>query len=201
MKLHSPWIVAITAVLVIALGMLQADQKPPERIHTIYDRDVDASRRGPSVPPDRWIGLVLVQEGWERVPAELGVPWAMLQGIGPDLDVPDFEAEVAVVAYMGSMPTGGYAIRLNRVEFTQIGEPKEGEPASGRLSLVIAVQSPGEGALVTQAFTNPADVVALSREAWPVGALDGIAAGTVDVTVVDQDGRDWGPVHILSGGL
>ena len=195
MRLHSPWIVAITVILVIALSMMNRESgRSAERV-LVYsnDRIVGASWHRDGTPVDRWVGIVLDEAGWERLPAAAGVAWTRL-GSGA---APDFENEAAIVAYLGAMPTGGYAISVREAQFTGVPGAASG-PLSGRLTITLWVTSPGPDDFVTQAFTYPVDIVRVPRSAWPEGALEGLAAGTVDVIVVDQDGRNWGPAYILS---
>lgn len=139
-------------------------------------------RRG-ALPPDRWIGLVLDHEGWSQLDASE----APLAGAPPD-----FDQEIAVVASLGVMPSGGYAVRVRRVTFAPAKAGKEAQ-----VIVEIQAAAPAPDAFVTLALTHPRDVVTIPRSAWPAGALRALDAGEVSVAVVDQDGRDWGPGHVL----
>ncbi len=196
MKVHSPWIVAITIAVVIALSAIGEERG---KSVTIYSDDSlgSVSWRRDTMPVDRWVGIVLDANGWERMPAAVGVPWTRLGST----DAPNFDSEVAIVAFMGTMPTGGHAIALREVEFTAAPGGNASGAARGRLTLNLWVKSPGAGDIVTQAFTYPAAVAKVARDVWPQGVLEGVATGTVEVVAVDQDGRNWGPVHILTGGV
>ena len=154
---------------------------------TVFSREADSRYvwRREAVPADRWVGIVLGVEGWRRIAPE------RVAG-GRDLQQPDFDQEVALVASMGTMPSGGYAIRVRRVQYEAAGD---GSPAAVRVEIEAA--SPGPGDFVTMALTHPSDVVVIPRRAWPEGVLARLAAGEVRLDVVDQDGRNWGPGHVL----
>lgn len=194
MKVRSPWIVAITIAVVIALNSMNQESGEPVLIYS-DDSLASAAWRFEDAPVDHWVGVVLDQAGWERLPAAVGVPWTLLRQSA----VPDFEREVAIVAYMGAMPTGGYGISVREAKFIPSGERASGA-LPGRLTLTLGADSPGPEDIVTQAFTYPVDIVTTPRDAWPQGALQGLMAGVVEVIAVDQDGRNWGPAHILAGG-
>jgi len=195
LKVYSPWIVAITIAVVIAVNALGLNQSRSGEDVVYLDESIDAaSWHRDAPPPDRWVGVVLDETGWERLPAELGVPFDLVGSPS----APDFTREVALVAYMGAMPTGGHSVRIKEVAFAPV---RQGGSERGRLAVRIAVNSPGPGDLVTQAFTYPAAVVKIAKEAWPPGALESLSSGSIEVIVVDQDGRDWGPLHVIGTAL
>lgn len=151
----------------------------------LYSREAEPGfewRRG-ELPPDRWIGIVLDQDGWNQLD-ERGAAWAG--------EPPDFDEEVAVVASLGVMPSGGYAVRVRRVTYTPARARNEAQ-----VIVEIQAAAPAPDALVTLALTHPRDVVTIPRSAWPADALRALGAGEVSVSVVDQHGRDWGPGHVL----
>lgn len=150
------------------------------------DSSMDAVWHRDEVPADRWIGIILDEAGWTKLPGELG------HGGATSGDRPDFKSSVAVVGYMGMMRSGGHQIALREVTYTH-----KGAGSKDRVEITIDVKSPGPGEMVTQALTNPYDVVRIARDAWPQGALSAIAGGEVVLDVLDQDGRSWGPGHVL----
>lgn len=60
----------------------------------------------------------------------------------------DFDRDVVIRAAMGTRNTGGYAIEIRQVA-----------AASGRLFAVVVETSPGDRCGVTEALTQPVDVV------------------------------------------
>ena len=64
----------------------------------------------------------------------------------------DFDRRMVLVAAMGSRPTGGYAISIERVW-----------EAEGRVTAVVREVSPGPDCAVTQAFTAPVAAVSVER--------------------------------------
>lgn len=69
---------------------------------------------------------------------------------------------VLIAAFAGEQPTGGYAIRIDRVE-------RDG----ARLVVHATFTGPAPGAIVTQAFTSPAHVVSIAQ-ADAAGAREAI---------------------------
>jgi hypothetical protein len=69
----------------------------------------------------------------------------------------DFGREMVLVAAMGQRPTGGYEITIESV--TETG---------AELVAVVTHQQPGPRCFNTQAFTAPADLVAIPRSEKPV---------------------------------
>lgn len=85
---------------------------------------------------------------WEKL-------WKLHQGtVDPATAIPavDFEKEMVLAVTMGRKPTGGYAIKIKRIE-----------PTSTGLIIFVAEQMPGPGALVTQAFSAPFHFVAAPK--------------------------------------
>lgn len=64
----------------------------------------------------------------------------------------DFSQRVVVVAAMGARPTGGHAIRIDRVSY-----------ASDTLWVELTSVSPGAGCITTQALSAPVAAVAVER--------------------------------------
>lgn len=147
----------------------------------------EAEWRSGEVPPDRWVGFALDEAGWELLDGM--VPGGLGQA-GPA----GFDRYVALVAYMGERPTGGYAIQIREVVYEERGE------AGGKLRVRLAVDSPDPSHFVTQAFTYPFDVAILERESLLEELLERLDAGGLAAEVVDQDGRDWGPLRVARSG-
>ncbi|HEX7004454.1 MAG TPA: protease complex subunit PrcB family protein [Trueperaceae bacterium] len=76
---------------------------------------------------------------------------------GSQLQVPpvpdaDFSRETVVALFLGTKPTGGYAIEVERVSLVD-----------GDLFIDVAIREPGAGAITTQAITSPWVMVRILR--------------------------------------
>ena len=162
MKGPAPFILVFTLVAALAAGAYLGSDSG---VVNIFSRNVGgaAEWNRESVPVDRLLAIVTDSEGLTRLAAER----APLRQALAEVDV-DFETEVLLVAYMGAMPTGGYTIQVTDV---QSFSDREGK--ASRISVRLAVSSPSETAVTTQAFTYPVDVVNINQEAWPQSALAG----------------------------
>jgi len=80
--------------------------------------------------------------------------WSSLIG-GGDPPAVDFTTDSAVFLLAGSKPTGGWSVEAR-------GAAVEGET----LVIDAAIKSPPPGAIVTQAFTSPYAVAAVSTKAF-----------------------------------
>ncbi len=78
-------------------------------------------------PIDRVLAVVVDQEGLKRLASEQVILKEMLD----DVKI-NFETHALVVAYMGAMPTGGYAIRITDVQSLrdQQGQPSLAWPSA-----------------------------------------------------------------------
>lgn len=74
----------------------------------------------------------------------------------PALQKLDFSRDLAVVAFQGRYPTGGYGIKVERVE-TQ----------GGKLSLVADTRMPAPGAMLPQVITSPYEAIAIRKADLP----------------------------------
>lgn len=155
---------------------------------SVFDREPSRAGdwRQEQLPDDRQIALVFNSGGLARLRAEI-----------PRFDLGDttvdFEKEILVTAFMGSMPTGGYDIEVTGVAYLP---PDRGDMA--RATIRLAASSPAPDAFVTQAFTFPSHAVAVPIDAWPDEALELISRGEILLEAVDQDARNWGPVAVYA---
>lgn len=82
--------------------------------------------------------------------------WARLAANRIPIPAPpeiDFSERVVVVAAMGTRPTGGHAIRIDRVSY-----------AGDTLWVEVTSVVPGAGCMTTQALTAPAAAVSVERQ-------------------------------------
>lgn len=180
----APYILVLTLVAALVAGAYLGSDTG---LVNIYHRNVGSAEwNRESVPIDRLLAIVADREGLSRLAAER----TPLRQALSEVEV-DFETDVLLVAYMGAMPTGGHSIHVTDV---QALTDREGRPA--RVSVRLAVASPSESDVTTQAFTYPVDVVSIRREAWPQDILAAVMSGALGVEASDQDGRDWGPVIV-----
>jgi len=96
-----------------------------------------------------------------RDDAELAALWAAHGGAGAPPSV-DFQTEIVVALFMGSQPTGGYGISIERLE-----------QRGAALDLSVLRSSPAPGAIVTQALTAPFQFVAVERKTTQQLRVDG----------------------------
>lgn len=78
-------------------------------------------------------------------------------GPKPAMPVVDFSQHMLIVAAMGSRPTGGYRIRIESVS-----------RQNSVITAHVRLTSPGMSCFTSQAFTEPADIVRISRSELPV---------------------------------
>ncbi len=83
----------------------------------------------------------------------------------------DYHNKVVLFAYLGTAPTGGYGIGIEKITMQ-----------ANKMTVTVHTNSPGAGSMVTQAAAQPADYIALDRAIFDIW-------GGVDVTFVDQTGR------------
>jgi hypothetical protein len=98
---------------------------------------------------------------------------AIIARLAPNAAAPD---GVLVAVFQGQQRTGGYAIRVTRVE-------RRGD----QLVVRATFGSPGPGAIVTQALTSPAHVVSIA-------AADG--AGLREAVLIDETGSERARINI-----
>jgi len=82
---------------------------------------------------------------------------ARMQAGPPSAPPVDFSREMVVALFMGERPTGGYAIEITRVERADSG-----------LAVHYRSKGPDQGAMLTQALTQPFHLIKLPRDDGPV---------------------------------
>lgn len=158
----------ITLTLEDDLGSKQVEvlfqAQPPAEVQELLDA---LMARKDSLPTYRELavgGQSQISSAETRVArddAELAALWAAHGGAGAPPSV-DFQSEIVIAVFMGSQPTGGYGISLERLE--QRG-------ASLEVSLLRSTPAPS--AIVTQALTAPFQLVAVERKTTQQLRVDG----------------------------
>jgi len=108
------------------------------------------SRSGIVVPQEL---VVRSAEEWQRL-------WlAHEAGASPARPLPgvDFSDSVCIAIFAGERPTGGYAVKVERVV-----------EAGGGLEVVYRVTGPAPGDIVSQALTSPFQVISVASRQAPV---------------------------------
>lgn len=170
----TPAILVLVIALIAVIGAVTGGDDAPVLIYRA-DGDVPGAWHGERLPDDRLIRFILDADALGRLRA---VSPQAVRGIDPAFD---FAKELLLIAYLGEAPTGGYGIQVRSVEWTP---PARGE--EGKVTVRLALWSPGPDAFVTQAFTYPRDVVALPKADWPAAALEAINAGRVETVILDR---------------
>ncbi len=93
-------------------------------------------------------------EMWKRIHRKGPLPVAELPEI-------NFSQETVVVVAMGSRPTGGHVIFIDGVY-----------ERDGRLKVKVSSQSAGKNCMVTQALTQPVDIVRIPKSDLPVAFIE-----------------------------
>lgn len=114
---------------------------PEDRVETLFSHSysgIDERRRQVIRESGTWADV------WEQ----------LHEGRSPVPERPavDFDDSMVILAAMGSRPTGGYGIEVESVH-------RDG----ASLYVVVVEASPGDGCVVTQAFTQPTTAVRLPR--------------------------------------
>lgn len=164
--------------LLLAAGagwLLTASGNGSSRI--IYETDVPGWRWTGGSFRDQYVALLLDETDLRRARAALPDP--VWRQAGQQMEEWLAAGDTAVVvAYLGEASTGGYAIRIVRVEVQEARDKKESRPV---VTVTVARRRPGPDEFVTQAFTYPYDAV-------PV-ATDQLPDEPFDVRFVDPDGQ------------
>jgi hypothetical protein len=93
------------------------------------------------------------QQDWEQL-------WARLTarlGDRPPAPKVNFSSELVLIAAMGNRPSGGYAVKIERVVAHPIGH-----------EVLVRHTSPGPRCGTTQAITSPVDIVRVAASPKPV---------------------------------
>jgi hypothetical protein len=127
----------------------------------LLDRAPDAQRvevRRLEFLPVSFSGIGTVERVVIRSEAEWQPFWTRLWG-GDRRPRPavDFDREMVVAATMGGRPTGGFWIQVDSAVVS-----------SAAVDVFVTEHSPGRSCATTQAFTYPADAVAIPASAHPV---------------------------------
>lgn len=83
----------------------------------------------------------------------------------------DYTNKVVLFAYLGTAPSGGYGIGVEKVTMN-----------ANKMTVVVRTMSPRAGDAVTLAMTKPSDYVVLDKAIFDIW-------GGVDITFVDQKGQ------------
>lgn len=83
----------------------------------------------------------------------------------------DYDKQVVLFAYLGTTPSGGYGIGIQKVTLQ-----------GNNMTVEVRTRSPRPGQPVTLAMTHPADYVAIDRQVVDIW-------GGVNITFVDQAGK------------
>lgn len=83
----------------------------------------------------------------------------------------NYDKKVVLFAYLGTAPSGGYGIGIEKVVVN-----------GSKMTVTVRTQSPGRGSAVTMALTQPADYIVLDKEIFS-------SRGGMDITFVDQNGK------------
>lgn len=170
--------VLAAGILMIALG--RGDQETGRR-EVVYEADVPSWSWSGGSPIDQYFALLTSTEHLR--PAEAALPPQVWAEAGPQIEQALAEDKVAIVAYLGQAPTGGYAIRVRRVEVEVLAEDvtEEDTDETSTVTIRIARRRPSPDEFVIQTFTNPYDLVTISRDKLPPAPFH--------VRFVDDDGH------------
>ncbi|MDO8459746.1 MAG: protease complex subunit PrcB family protein [Nanoarchaeota archaeon] len=89
--------------------------------------------------------IIKSEEEWKKIFSNEPVP----SGI-------DFNKEMIIVVFQGQKSTGGYSINVDKII-----EQKDS------INIYLTETSPGEGCIVTQAFTSPYQIVKIAKTGKP----------------------------------
>lgn len=151
-----------------ALPAKQEEEEPDMIVYKANNPATDWQWPGSDLPADRWCGVL---ESRQQMAALLTERPYMQERLPQDIN---WEKEVLVVATLGAAPTGGYAIRINRI--------------TANLSLMqvqVAMKGPAPSDIVIQMITYPVDSIRLLRSS--------LGQSEVKWQFVDQTGRQIGP--------
>ena len=133
-------IIMLLAGLVLASGAVEAPKTPAVAIVKEW-KGFYASQEAPKkvVAKD--------QKEWEEI-------WSSMQGkVQPKPETPkiDFDKNVVIAVFMGRKMTGGYSVKVLKIE------------EKNKLVVTVKVSGPPPGAMVTMALTSPYHVVVVPK--------------------------------------
>lgn len=178
-------LLAFVAVLAAGILMFALGKGEPDgtRTEVVYEADVPKWNWTGGSPADQY--LVLLTSAVDLRSAQSALPPQVWAEAGPQIEEALAKDEVAIVAYLGQAPTGGYAIRVRRVEVA-VGALEEmadedGEGEHSTVTITIARRRPQPEEFVIQTFTNPYDLVTIPNDKLPPEPFE--------VLFVDDDGQ------------
>ncbi|MEX1137357.1 MAG: protease complex subunit PrcB family protein [Balneolales bacterium] len=95
---------------------------------------------------------------------EFGEFWSDLhsnRSTEPGIPDIDFENEIIIVSVMGTKPTTGYKIEINKAG-----------AVDGQMGINVELSSPGKGCLTGQALTNPYHIVKMEKSNLPIAFFE-----------------------------
>lgn len=149
--------------VVAAAGLLMAVMgRGAPRV--VYEAEVPEWRWSGASFSDQYLALLLHETDLRAARAAL--PAHVWRQAGSELEEWLADGDTAVVAaYLGEASTGGFAIRVRRVEVDETRTGSSGtEPI---VTVTIARRRPTPDEFVTQAFTYPYEMVPIRRELLP----------------------------------
>ncbi len=170
----------VAAGIALAAGLGQPPDDAGEKVadvrkaRVLYTADTPATGwqwQAGDWPADRWLRVV----DSEASLADLLRARPYLQGRLPG--PLDWTQEFLVVAALGVAPSGGYAIRIDKIT-----------AAGADVEVRVSGKSPAPSDMVIQIITYPVDAVRLKRAIFL-----GVGVADTNWRFVDQNGRQVGP--------
>jgi hypothetical protein len=124
----------------------------------------DAEQRFETVISETHSGLASARREVIRDAASWSRLWAEINAgrtPAPELPAVDFAREMLIAVATGTRPSGGFSIRVTGV--TALGDV---------LEIAVLERCPASGAIVTQALTQPVEVVRVAKLAQPPSFRD-----------------------------
>jgi hypothetical protein len=138
--MHRIWHISIMALLMLPPPILAAESGQPLPLAEQWSGNAAGETIAKRV-------IVRDQEDWDKLWAEIKGPVIPTQKAAKI----DFQKYMLVGVFLGTRPTGGYAVAIQRVE------------ENGQITVVLRQREPQPGEVTTQALTSPYSVVAVPR--------------------------------------